>query len=139
MGAVLAMECERARSRVSLGLDGKLSEVEQAMLRAHVGRCAACAAFERDVDVLTQELRAAPLRRPGRVGMPDCLRSTGLRALLVGAIAIAAVVIAAALGSLAGSLKTRDVSTNRTAQHAVRVGPLPNDRLGSRLQRNIAV
>jgi len=139
MGAALAMECERARSRVSLGLDGELSEVEQAMLRAHVGRCAACAAFERDVDVLTQELRAAPLRRPGRVGMPDRLRGTGVRALRVGAVGVAAVVIAAALGSLAGSLKTRDVSTNRTAQHAVRVGLLPNDRLGSRLQRNIAV
>ena len=52
MGAVLAMECERARSRVSLGLDGELSEVEQAMLRAHVGRCAACAAFERDIDTV---------------------------------------------------------------------------------------
>jgi anti-sigma factor RsiW len=133
------MECERARSRVSLGLDGELSEVEQALLRAHVGRCAACAAFERDIDVLTQELRAAPLRRPGRAGIPDRIRGTGIRALQVGAVGVAAVVIAAALGSLAGSLKSRDASPNRMAQHAVHVGPLPNDRLGSRLQRNIAV
>jgi anti-sigma factor RsiW len=141
MGAVLAMECERARFRVSLGLDGELSEVEQALLRAHVGRCAACAAFGRDVDVLTQELRAGPLERPGGVGMPDRRRSTGVRLLQVGAAA-AAVVLAAALGSLAGSLKSRDASTRPTAQHGVRVAslaPVPKARPGSRLQQSIAL
>jgi predicted anti-sigma-YlaC factor YlaD len=47
MGAGVAVECDHARARVSLALDGELSQVEQALLRAHVGRCAACAEFER--------------------------------------------------------------------------------------------
>jgi predicted anti-sigma-YlaC factor YlaD len=62
MGAVLSVECERARARASLGLDGELSEVELAHLRAHVGRCADCATYARDLERLTQELRSA---RPG--------------------------------------------------------------------------
>jgi predicted anti-sigma-YlaC factor YlaD len=62
MGAVLSVECERARARASLGLDGELSEVERAHLRAHVGRCADCAAYARDLERLTQELRSARSR-----------------------------------------------------------------------------
>jgi predicted anti-sigma-YlaC factor YlaD len=56
MGAVQPVECERARALVSLGLDGELSAVEQAMLRAHVGCCAACAAFARDLGSLAGSL-----------------------------------------------------------------------------------
>ncbi len=103
MGAVLTRECERAHSWVSLGLDGELSEVEQALLRAHVGRCAACAGFALDLAALTRELRAAPLARPAVAGMPQRRRSAGRPLLQVGAAA-AAVAIAAGLGSLAGSL-----------------------------------
>jgi len=114
MGAVLNAECERARSRVSLGLDGELSKVEQALLRAHVGRCAACAGFALDVDALTRELRTAPLERPAVVGMPQRRRSAGTPLLQVGAAA-AAVAIAAGLGSLAGSLHSRQSPSLTTA------------------------
>ena len=115
MGVVQAVECERARRRVSLGLDGQLSEVEQAMLRAHVGRCAACAGFARDVDALTRELRAAPLERPTVAGVPLRRRSVGMRMLQVGAAA-ALVACAAGLGSLAGSLNSHPpVVTTATA------------------------
>jgi predicted anti-sigma-YlaC factor YlaD len=103
MGVVRTAECERARSWVSLGLDGELSEIEQALLCAHVGRCAACAGFERDADALTRELRAAPLERPAVAGMPPRRRSVAVRSLQVGAAA-AAVALAAGLGGLAGSL-----------------------------------
>jgi predicted anti-sigma-YlaC factor YlaD len=80
MGAVLSVDCERARARASLGLDGELSEVERAHLRAHVGRCADCAAYARDLERLTQELRSA---RPGApadscrpvAAEPACCRS----------------------------------------------------------------
>jgi predicted anti-sigma-YlaC factor YlaD len=106
MGAVLTAECERAHSWVSLGLDGELSEVEQALLRAHVGRCAACAGFALDMDALTRELRTAPLARPAVAGMPLRRRSAGRPMLRVGAAA-AAVALAAGLGSLAGSLHSR--------------------------------
>jgi anti-sigma factor RsiW len=103
------MECERARARASLGLDGELSQVELASLRAHVGRCAECATYARDLDGLTQELRSAPLQRPGG-SVPARRRKTGARRLQLG-LAAAAVVLAAGLGSLAGSLTSRAVVT----------------------------
>jgi anti-sigma factor RsiW len=96
------MECERARARASLALDGELSQVERAHLRAHVGRCAQCAVFARDLDRLTQELRSAPLQRPG-ARVPARRRNSGARKLQLG-LAAAAVALAAGLGSLAGSL-----------------------------------
>ena len=114
MEAVQTAECERARSWVSLGLDGELSELEQALLRAHVGRCATCAGFERDADALTRELRGAPLERPVVAGMPQRRRSAGMRVLQVSAAA-AAVALAAGLGSLAGSLHSRPGTTFTTA------------------------
>jgi ferric-dicitrate binding protein FerR (iron transport regulator) len=137
MGAVLSAECERARTWVSLGLDGELSQVEQALLRAHVGRCARCAAFARDVDGLTQEIRTAPLQRPLRAGMPARRRSTGMRALQLGAAA-AAVAIAAGLGSLAGSLSSRSpVPTAAARTIPLRafhfVGPVRQPQPGTRL------
>jgi predicted anti-sigma-YlaC factor YlaD len=106
MGAVLAADCERARSWASLGLDGELSEVESALLSAHVGRCAECAEFARDVDVLTQELRAMPCIRPRMPRIPARRRSSGVRVLQLG-VATVAIVIAAGLGSVAGSLTSR--------------------------------
>src|SRR5262245_13501598 len=110
MGAVhLSAECERVRSLVSLGLDGELSQVEQASLRAHVGRCAACAEFALDLEALTKELRTAPLERPA-VGQVPVRRRGALRTLQVAA-AVAAVLIAAGMGSLAGSLTSRDGTT----------------------------
>jgi predicted anti-sigma-YlaC factor YlaD len=105
MGAVLAAECERARGWASLGLDGELSQVEQALLRAHVARCARCAEFASDVGALTQELRTTTLERVAVDAMPARRRSSGRRMLQLGAAA-AVVVIAAGLGSLAGSLSS---------------------------------
>jgi predicted anti-sigma-YlaC factor YlaD len=140
MGAVLTAECERAHLRVSLGLDGELSEVEQALLRAHLGRCAACAGFALDVDALTRELRTAPLQRPAVAGMPQRRRSVGRPLLQVGAAA-AAVALAAGLGSLAGSLHSRQspdfaIATTGAASAAganvatARGGRLPVGRVG---------
>jgi predicted anti-sigma-YlaC factor YlaD len=109
MGAVLSAECERARLLVSLGLDGELSQVGQAALRAHVGRCAACAEFALGLEALTQELRTAPLERPTVTKVPARRRSA-LRTLQLGAAA-AAVVLAAAAGSVAGFVSTSHPST----------------------------
>jgi predicted anti-sigma-YlaC factor YlaD len=140
MGAVQYHECERARFRVSLSLDGELSELERVSLRAHVGRCAACAAFERDADALTLELRTAPLVPPAtagagrpasRVALPR--RRTAARVLQLSAAA-AAVVLAAALGSLAGSLSSRTPS-NRTLTAAI--GHVGRGDLGVRFPQGL--
>ncbi len=108
MGAVLSAECERARAWVSLELDSELSEVEEALLRAHVGRCTACAEFERDVDGLTQEIRTTWPQRPVVPRAPLHRRRAATRALQLGAAA-AVVAVAAGFGSLAGSLTPHSV------------------------------
>jgi predicted anti-sigma-YlaC factor YlaD len=130
MGAGQHPECERAHLWVSLALDGELSEIEQVSLRAHVGRCAACAAFEGDMGALTMELRAAPHERPAvSVALPR-RRSTAVRVLQLSAAA-AAVVLAAGLGSLAGSLSSGGSPTATT------VARTAGGNLGARLDRGI--
>jgi hypothetical protein len=59
--ALVPRSCEQARGWVSLSLDDELSEFEILLLRAHVAKCPACAAFEADAQALTAMLRAAPL------------------------------------------------------------------------------
>jgi len=103
------MECERARARASLALDGELSQVGRAHLRAHVGRCADCATYARDLDRLTQELRRAPLQCPDG-NVPVRRRRSGALTLQLG-LAAAAVALAAGLGSLAGSLHSPAVAS----------------------------
>ncbi|HEY2372235.1 MAG TPA: zf-HC2 domain-containing protein [Gaiellaceae bacterium] len=123
MGAVLSMECEYARARASLALDGELSQVERAHLRAHVERCTGCAAYARDLDGLTQELRSAPLQRP-RGRAPARRRRPGARRLQLGLVA-AVVALAAGLGSLAGSLTTSSLTHGGSPPPSVPGSQLP--------------
>ena len=143
MGAVLTAECERARTWASLGLDGELSQIERASLRAHVGRCAQCAEFVFDLDGLTQELRHSPLERPAGEGIPVRRRHSGMRVLQLGAAA-AAVVLAAGLGSLTGSLSSREpAAVTRAAQFPMqgfRIASVdPTALPGTRIQKSAPV
>ena len=140
MGAVLSVDCERARARASLAIDGELSQIELAHQRAHVGRCADCAEFERGLDVLTQELRTTPLRRPTRAVLPERRRNTGRRVLQAGAFA-AAIVLAAALGSVAGSLSSHGQTraAGPSLGRVASLSKLPIARPGARLQQRIAL
>jgi hypothetical protein len=127
------MECERARLRVSLRLDGELSQLGQALLRAHVGRCALCAEFDRDLDALTLEIRRAPLLRPSRATLPVRRRSTGRRVLQVSV---------AALGSLVGSHSSPDRAGDETAVQVVSgtsLSTVATARPGTRLHPPLAV
>jgi predicted anti-sigma-YlaC factor YlaD len=56
--------CDRVRSQISLELDGELSQLERAMVAAHVVRCGDCRAFRSGSTAVTRELRAAPLEQP---------------------------------------------------------------------------
>jgi anti-sigma factor RsiW len=58
--------CDRCREQVSLELDGELSEVERAMLRVHLERCAGCRAYWERVGAVVRLLRAASLEPPQR-------------------------------------------------------------------------
>jgi predicted anti-sigma-YlaC factor YlaD len=58
---VRPLACERARVWASLRLDGELSELEAALLDAHLGRCEECAADVAAFELATTTLRAEPL------------------------------------------------------------------------------
>src|SRR5258708_36439169 len=94
--------CERARSWASLRADGELSELESALLDAHLGRCAACSVFSRGTEEIAAALRSAHLQAPAPFRV-DALRvrHPGLRALQVAA-AVAVVVAAGVIAAVTG-------------------------------------
>jgi anti-sigma factor RsiW len=100
MEAVLAAECERARKWASLAVDCELSELGKTRLGAHLRACASCAEYVAGLQVVTKELRAAPLPTPSRPLVPRARRRTRLP---VG-LAVIAIVVAAVFGGLAGTL-----------------------------------
>lgn len=96
--------CERAREWASLRLDGELSEFEQALLDAHLERCAPCAAYAGNVTAATEALRRAEASRLSvPVALPLRRRGLSLRAVSAAAAA-AAIVAAVGIGTLIGSL-----------------------------------
>jgi predicted anti-sigma-YlaC factor YlaD len=96
--------CERARMWASLQLDGELSELERALLDAHLVRCEACSVYVREVRAATEGLRAAELERPAHpITLPT--RRRLVRPVHVSAAA-ALLAVAVGLGSLLSSLNS---------------------------------
>jgi anti-sigma factor RsiW len=95
--------CARARFWASLRLDGELSELEGALLDAHLARCEACSAVAREFGALTADLRARPLEHAAAVTVS---RARSSRRVFAGA-AVAAVIAA---GVLLGGLVRGQVS-----------------------------
>jgi predicted anti-sigma-YlaC factor YlaD len=95
--------CERARFWTSLRLDGELSELEGALLDAHLARCAGCREVADGFDAATTALRSAPRERVAPLAL-DPPRSA--RRLLT-TIAVAAVLV---LGVIAGGVVRGQVS-----------------------------
>jgi predicted anti-sigma-YlaC factor YlaD len=92
--------CDRARQLASLRLDGELSELEAALLDAHLARCSGCSAFAATSVNIATALRAlAPEPFEAKVELPFVRRAHRIR-LLQAAAAAALVVAAAALGSV---------------------------------------
>ena len=89
--------CERTRRSISLHLDGEISDLDEAALRRHLERCAACGGLAAELAGLTELLRAAPLEEPRRSIAPEPSRARTKRPARrrVGA----ALAFAAALGS----------------------------------------
>jgi len=57
---VRTASCERTRAAAALEVDGVLSQLELAVLDAHVARCPDCHTFRREIAELTSVLREAP-------------------------------------------------------------------------------
>lgn len=89
--------CERVRAQISVELDGELSQLERAMLAAHLGRCADCSAYDEEVAAFTGVLRESPLermhshvtvRRPRRLAVPR-VPSVAAAALALAVVGVA--------------------------------------------------
>jgi len=105
MAGEKTVRCDRARQWASLRVDGELSELEGLMLERHVAGCDSCREWQRRVERTTELLRAAPLERPAPRAELD--RRVGARFPLRHRLVLAAVVAAAALGSLLGAALDR--------------------------------
>ena len=105
--------CARARFWASLRVDGELSELEGALLDAHLGRCAGCRAFQTTAAGSAGLLRGAPLVAPTplRVDLPRSPR----RALFAAAGAAALVGASLLAGFVHGA-----VGPSTSSQAAVR-------------------
>jgi predicted anti-sigma-YlaC factor YlaD len=112
-----AFACRRVRELVSLQLDGELTELEEAQLAAHLGRCPECADFRARLEPVTAALRAAPLEPLERLIQLPRRRQLLVRPLQVGAAA-AAVAVATSLAVLLGPQRTNAVSVNLPYPHA---------------------
>jgi predicted anti-sigma-YlaC factor YlaD len=87
--------CDRAREWASLRLDGEISELEEALLEAHLRRCAACSEYDEMVGGAVLALRAQPLEELRHGVVVDGRRRIPLR---VAALAPVAAVVAAVVG-----------------------------------------
>ena len=95
--AATSQLCERAREWASLRADGELSELESALLDAHLCRCAPCRSFAGGAEELTAALRAARLERPAPLALVLPQRRPALHALQ--AVLVTALVVAAGVGA----------------------------------------
>lgn len=118
--------CERARAWASLRADGELSELEQALLEAHLERCADCRAFESSLGAIEALLRTEPLEPLPRPISVRRLRSSRSLRLLQAAAAVA-VVATAGLGALVADVfhTNAAVTTAPAPRHVSGVSDVP--------------
>ena len=81
--------CDQARAWSSLRTDGELSELESALLDAHLARCEPCRSFAGGADAVAAALRSALLQR----GNPVVLSARRVPRARLRAIQLAAAVV----------------------------------------------
>ena len=132
MTAAPGQLCPRARFWASLRVDGELSELEGALLDAHLGRCADCRDYAAGVVGATAALRNTPLvavtpividlpARPGRI--------------VAGLLAATLVVLAAVVGGLVSGSATRGSSSTVGARNVAVVATVETPDQLRRLRR----
>jgi predicted anti-sigma-YlaC factor YlaD len=94
----MPQNCDRARAGVSLRLDDEISELENALLDAHLKRCAACSEFEDSVRGAVLLLRAQPFEQVEQVEHPISIAGLRKRSFRPGVVARVAAVAVAAVG-----------------------------------------
>lgn len=118
---VTPAHCERARSWISLRLDGMLSSLEQTMLDRHLSRCASCSEFAASAVAETRLLRDAMLEEPAfAISLPRS-RGRSIRRAALGVATGAAAAVVATL-TFASPLSHSPFSEGSAARAA---GPSP--------------
>ena len=98
---ILPEVCNRTRMQASLRLDSELSELEEALMAAHLARCPACRSFTDDLGTLTDTLRTTPLVEPStQFEVPR--RRLRFGVAQAGTAAAATITAAIALGGFVG-------------------------------------
>lgn len=117
--------CDRARTWLSLQLDGELSELEGALLSAHLARCEPCRAAAAGIEAVTCAIRAVPLELPSVALSVPRLRARGsLRAFYSAAAAtLGTVVLLTGVGSV-GAMHV--IGQNPAAPKLERVSAVAN-------------
>lgn len=90
--------CARARFWASLRLDGELSELEGALLDAHLARCSECAAYAAGSEASITVLREALLEPAQPVVVHVHRPARGAVAFVAAAVLVGAAAILGALG-----------------------------------------
>lgn len=106
--------CSRARFWASLRLDGQLSELEGALLDAHLAGCPACRSFAEAAESTTEELRAAPLEAHAEVPV------SGMRRRVARPVTVALTAALLAGAAVAGGLVRNVVAPASQAAKAPR-------------------
>jgi predicted anti-sigma-YlaC factor YlaD len=122
--------CERARAWASLHVDGELSELEQALLHAHVGRCGDCRSFVEQLDGIEAVIRAAPLEPLPRPVQVRRFRSSRSLRMLQAAAAVAAVATAG-LGAMVVNVFRADGVVTATRPALTRVSAVSDEEPAS--------
>jgi len=128
---VSSARCERTRAWAALLPDGELSLLEQRLLDAHLGHCAACCGFAERVAEIAAELREAAAQRPSRrVLLPAAAirRSAYVRVRSVASLA--------AVGAMAVGIAAQAPVPNERERPAEKLGAPPADVDGAE-QRTI--
>lgn len=120
-------DCDAARLRASVAIDGELDDVGCVQLARHLSACAECARVAARMEEVAERLRGAPRERfrcePGRLRR---LRSTAtpVRHWAGAVVAVVAVVLVTGALPDRGATPERDESRTATAGASARVSPL---------------
>jgi predicted anti-sigma-YlaC factor YlaD len=116
-------DCAQAREAASVRLDNELSELDAARLDVHLGTCAECSNYAREIEILTAELRAATLERPGNsVVLPNRrripMRAAAAAAAVVALLTVSSLALGRAFNGRGSPAQTVTGSTFSTGIHA---------------------
>jgi predicted anti-sigma-YlaC factor YlaD len=102
MGQTPSTDCNAIRAYVSASLDDELSEIESAIVEAHLVRCSGCRAYAADAAATARVLRETPLQE---LSFPIALpgRRLAVAQKLQAAAAAAALAIAVGVGWSVGA------------------------------------